>query len=190
MEKSSPSRTAGFVVRKVTVGEVEYTLSQPDKVRKAADEEALIISRRLDMLAALAKACAELPVKQQAAWRDAYISAMMCGIASELEWHAYWDSLWNLAFRFWNALDPKDRLRFGGTDGRTTGDMLIGVSWAYEIVSSTERTKEEIDSLWLAIRCVSQEDALKNSSGSEAPEAKPPMDTPSTEAGLPSTPST
>ena len=181
MERSSPSRTAGVVIRKVRLGGgAEYTLSQPDKVRKAADEEAVVIARRIDMLPALAKACQALPEESRAAWRRDYINMMVCGIATPEEWSAYYRSFWQLAFRFFNALDPEDKNKKGVS-------LLDGVAWAYEMVSGEDVTKEEIDSLWLAIRMVSQEDAVKNSSGSEEADT-PPMADPSSADGQSSTP--
>lgn len=179
MDTSSASRTAGVVLREATLAGQVYLLSQPDKVRKAADEEAVVISRRLDMLPALAQSCAAIPELERAAWRSAYIDKMMCGIASPQEWSAYTSSLWHLAFRFWNALDPKHK------ENRT---LLDGVRWSYELLNNDDVTMLEIDALWLAIRCVSQEDAVKNSSsGSNAPASTPSTDSRSTVAGQPST---
>ncbi len=176
MERSSPSRTAGVVIRKVTLAGVEYTLSVPTKVRKAADEEAVVIARRLDMLPAIARSCASLPEAERIAWRQSYITSMLIGIASKQEWAAYYDSLWNLAFLFWNALDPSQK-------GNRT--LMEGVAWAYELVNDENVTNEEVGSLWIAIKMVGQEETLKNSSGS-AEEATPPMDSPNTTVGLPS----
>lgn len=156
MERSSPSRTAGFCIRKITLAGVEYTLSQPDKVRKAADEESVVIARRMDILPAIARSCASLPDMERDAWRRDYISTMVCGIASPEEWRSYYNSLWQLAFRFWNALDAKDRA------GKS---LLDGVAWAYEVINSEDVSREDIDSLWLAIRMVSQEAPLGESSG-------------------------
>ncbi len=175
MERSSPSRTAGVVMKEVTLGDKTYLLSQPDRVRKTADEESVIIARRLDMFPALARACAVIPEQERAAWRRDYIDAMICGIASVKEWNAYYGSLWRDAFRFWNALDPKEK-------GDKT--LLDGVSWAYEILTDDRRTKDEMDALWLAVRVVSQEDLVGESSGS-ADLATPLTATQSTEAGQP-----
>jgi len=166
-DTSSPSRTAGVVIRKVTVGGQEFTLSQPDRVRKAADEEAVVLSRRLDMLPSVVRACTALPTDEQRAWRRDYINAMMCGIATPEEWSAYYRSMWELAFRFWNAMDPADR------GGRS---LVDGVTWCYEMVSSEGVTKDEMESLWVGIRMVSQEEALKNSSGSTEPPPTPSME--------------
>ena len=198
-ERSSPSRTAGVVMRKVTLAGTEYTLSQPDRVRKAADEEAVVISRRLDMLPALARSCASLPEEERAAWRKDYIATMTCGIASPEEWAVYYRSLWQPAFRFWNALDPVHKMMPGDPGDRTSRPprppvaprpmtLLEGVEWSYELLNSDDVSKEEIDSMWLAIRVVSQEEQLGNSFGSEEKAAILPTDIPTTAAGLPSMP--
>lgn len=177
MGKSSPSRVAGAVMRKVQVGGDEFTLSTPDLVRKAADEEAVIIARRLDMLPAIVRACEALPQERQAAWMNAYLDKMMCGIATGDEWQAYYRSAWYDAFRFWHALSPEDK---------GNRSLLDGVQWAYEAISRDAVTADEMKSLRIAIRMVSQEDAVKNSSGSPR-EDTPKTDDQSTEAGPPST---
>ena len=152
-ERSSPSRTAGVCVRKITLAGTEFTLSQADKIRKAADEEAVIIGRRLDMLPAIARACMALPEEERAAWRRDYIATMIVGIASVAEWQAYYTSLWRLAFRFWNTLDPDHK-------GKRT--LLDGVAWCYEIINDADVTKDNLDSLELAIEMVSQESEVSN----------------------------
>jgi hypothetical protein len=177
MERSSPSRTMGVVAREVTLAGNRYLLNQPDRVRKAADEEAVVLSRRLDLLPALSRACATLPVSERDAWRREYVAAMVSGIATAEEWAVYFRSTWQLAFRFWSALDPKQR-----------GDRSLtdGVAWAYEIVNDSNVTRDEIDALWLAIRIVSQEDLLGESSGSAAEASTPLTANQTTEAGQPS----
>ena len=180
MDRSSPARTAGKVSREVTLGGVKYVLSEPDKVRRAADEEMLVVARRLDMLGPLMQSCELLPEKSRGEARQQYIQAMICGIASPEEWRAYYRSPWQTAFKLWNALAPahkKDKT------------FLEGVAWAYEVINDSATTQDEMDSLSLAIRIVSQEDALKNSSGSQETADTPAMDTLSTEAGPASTPS-
>lgn len=164
-ERSSPSRTAGVVIRRVTLGETTYLLSQVDKVRKAADEEAVIVARRLDMLAALVSATDKLPVARQDAWRNAYIQQLIVGIASTREWQAFFGSLWKTAFRFWNALDPTEKLDPKDERGKRQRTLLDGVEWAYEIVCSDDVTVEQRESLELALDMVSQENEIKNSSG-------------------------
>jgi len=161
MERSSPSRTAGAVNREVSLAGETYLLSQADKVRKAADEESVVIARRLDMLPAIAKACEEIPKESRAEWRRDYLNSMICGIASPEEWANYYRSLWEFAFRFWNALDLKHKLNPQGAQM----SLLEGVLWAYELLSSSDVTKADIDALMIAVRMVSQEDAVKNSSG-------------------------
>lgn len=164
MERSSAARTAGVVMREVTLGDQTYLLSKPFRVRKAADEEAVILARRMDLFPAIAKACLAIPEGERAAWRRDYIEAMICGFASPREWITYARSLWELAFRFWHVLDDKHH------DGR---NLLDGVAWAHEIVSDPGRTQAEMDSLEIAIQFVSQDAPLGESSGSPA-QATPP----------------
>ena len=180
MQRSSASRTSGVCIRKATLAGTEYTLSRPDKVRKAADEEAVVISRRLDILPALARACEEIPETSRREWRRDYISVMVTGIASPEEWANYFRSPWQMAFRFWNALDEKDR---------GNRSLLDGVEWAYDTITAQDVTEDEYESLKLAIRMVSQQDSLGNSSGL-AEVASPPMADHSMEAGQQSTPTT
>lgn len=183
MERSSPSRTAGTAMREVTLGGKKYLLSQCDKVRRAAEEEAVIISRRLDMLPAVTRACAGLPDEERAGWRAAYIERMMCGIASMDEWESYERSLWKVAYRFWNALDPHYKL----DENDKPKTLLVGVEWAYQVLQTSETTRDEWDALMIAVRIVSQEELVKNSSGSEGTSPTPPTEPHSTEDGQPST---
>jgi hypothetical protein len=178
MERSSAARTAGAVVREVTLSGTTYTLSTPDTVRKAADEEAVIVGRRLDTLQALVQACDALPAERRGVWVDNYVKSMIVGMASPQEWEAYFNSLWRDAFRLWHALDPKHK------EGKT---LLEGVRWAYEAICAPDVSGAELTELRLAIRIVSQEEVVKNSSGSEGA-ATPPTEDQSTEAGQPSTP--
>lgn len=177
MERSSPSRTAGVCIRKVTLGGVSYTLSQPDKVRKAMDEEAVVIARR------------QLPRGLSPEERSAAMAALVCGIAYPEEWSAYWRSLWNPAFRFWNALDPADRDKALGRrvlpDDRIA--LLEGVEWAYDVLSGEDVTPEEREAFYPALSMVSQDELVKNSSGSPT-EGTPVMASHTTEDSRPSTP--
>jgi len=176
------------VVRKVSLAGVQYTLSQPDKVRKSADEEAFIISRRMDMIPAIARSCANVSPTERAEWRNAAIEKLMTGIASPEEWKSYYFSMWELAFRFWNALDPTDRVQHAGVSGTTSAEMITGVEWAYEVIKHDDVTAEDRDVLQRAIQCVSQEEAEKNFCGSQQG-ATPATDTQSTVDTQPSSPS-
>ena len=177
MEQSSPSRTAGLCVRTVTLAGESYVLSQPQKVRKAADEEMVVCSRR------------QIPPGISDTDRPSAIAAVVAGIASPEEWRSYLNSAWQLAFCFWTALDPAERKRCAGVAGKTPAETVKGVYWAYETVMNADVTQDEVQLAWAAIRCVGQEDALGESSGSTGAAATPLTANPSTEAGLPSTPS-
>jgi hypothetical protein len=174
MERSSPSRVSGSLIRSVTIGGEIYMLSNPDRVRKAADEEAVIISRR------------QVPECLSQDERTLAMNALVCGIASLEEWVNYRRSLWNISFRFWNALDVKDKANaIGCRPSELSGrrSLLDGVAWAYELFNSEDRTEEEFDNVWAAIRMVSQEDAIKNSSGSPHPAGTHKTDIPTSAAG-------
>lgn len=163
MERSSPSRTAGVVVREATIAGEKYLLTQPDTVGKAAEEESVIIAKRLDMYEAVMQSVAAMPEKLQERAMTIYIDKLVCGIASVSEWDAYYKSWWKLAFDFWSALHPRHK-RDGMGNERTP---LEGVKWAYEKLTewSNKATKEEFDKLKLDIRIVSQRDLLGESSG-------------------------
>ena len=180
MERSSAARTMGTVTRQVTLGDQTYLLSKPFRVRKAADEEAVIIARRLDLFPALVRACAALPAAEQAAWRRDYLNTMLCGFATPHEWTAYARSLWEMAFRFWHVLDPKHKR---GADGQEMS-LLDGVAWAFEVINDQSRTTEELDTLQMEISLVGQEVPLGESSGS-AEAATPLTEGPVTVAGQP-----
>ena len=183
-QRSSPARTAGGVARPVTIGDTTYLLSQPDKVRRAMDEEMFLISKRLDILPVIAARCADMPAAEAAAWRKEAIESMMCGMAFAREWQAYYDSLWQWAFRFWNALDASSRPEEITKRSRTQA-LLDGVRWAYEVLDAS--TKTEMDSVVAAIRTVSQEAPLGEPSSSPDDPASRATDTPTTAAGQPST---
>jgi hypothetical protein len=169
----------GRVLCPVVLGWQEFTLSEPDKVRRAQDEEAVVIARRLDVLQQLIRDCDRLPEETRGAMRQQYIASMISGIASPEEWANYYRSLWHTAFGFWNALAPEHKV------GK---NLLGGVAWAYELINGQGVTKADLDALELAIRVVSQEDALKNSSGQSGQAATQPTDIRSTEVGPQSTP--
>ena len=152
-ERSSPSRVLGQVIRKVTLGGVDFTLSQCDKIRRAADEECVIVARRLDILAGLVEACDKLPEASKTVWINAALDKLMCGIASPDEWRSYYRSHWRLAFRFWNALDPSHK---------GSRSLLEGVTWAFEQIMQDGVPAAEMEALERAIEMVSQENEVKN----------------------------
>lgn len=164
MERSSPSRTAGAVLRKVKVAGTEYVLSRVDRVRRASDEEMVVTSRR--------RAPTGLAGDDRAAAMDAYVA----GIASAAEWKSYYGSAWRLAFRFWNALDFKDRQKHLGHVGKEPSELLEGVEWAFETLRGFDVTADEVDILHVALDVVSQESWTSFCSGLDSgAEATPPQ---------------
>lgn len=155
-EKSSPSRVAGTVIREVSLGGETYTLSQPDRVRKAADEEALIIARRVtSALSAVGQAMAEMPAQERAEWRSSFTQALIVGIASPEEWSNYYRSRWFDAFRFWSALDPKHKTE--PDNDKRERNVLDGTRWVYELMHRKEVTSDELELAAIAVKAVSQE---------------------------------
>jgi hypothetical protein len=152
-ERSSPSRVAGLVVREVTVAGQVFTLNQSDKVRKAADEESLVLSRR------------QIPDSLTGQDRQAAIGLMLCGIATPEEWGNYYRSLWPMAFKFWCAMDPRHQDDPSNPKRKRT--LLDGVRWCYELINTA--SGDELENLSLALRVVSQEEEIKNSSGQTPP---------------------
>lgn len=176
MQRSSPSRTAGVVSRDVTLAGATFTLSTPTLVRTAADEEAVIVSRR------------RLPEGLSPEAQSMAMDKILCGIASPVEWQSYYNSLWRLAFRFWSHLDPKHKVDLSDPKHPRVMGLTEGVAWAYEVLNDDDITEDERESLYLAMRIVSQEDALGNSlSGSTDPVATQAMEVLTTAAGQPST---
>jgi hypothetical protein len=165
---SSPSRVAGVCIRHAALGAQKFCLSQPDKVRRVADEEALIVSRRLDMLVPMTEACAKLDAAQGDRVLSLFIDRLMCGIASQSEWVAYFQSRWRLAFRFWNALDPEHKLDPADPLRQRPLSMIKGVHWAFELICSAEVTEEQREALEVAIEQVSQETEIPKSAGCAA----------------------
>ena len=164
-ERSSPSRVAGVCIRKVTLLGTEYTLSQPDKIRKAALEECVIVSRRLDMLEAMTQACGRLPAAQGNHLFGMFLDRAMSGVPSAEEWKNYWTSNWRLAFRFWNALDPSDRAKALGVNEVKPSDrkaLLEGVEFCFELIMHEDTSEAELNALNLAIRATSQEELVGN----------------------------
>ena len=164
METSSPARVAGAIAREVQLGERTLLLSQPHKVGRAKDEESFILYRRLDGLSIIAAKLATLPEDQQRAWRRDWISVMGIGYSSDLERAAHYTSIWSDAFSLWCALDPKHKSRdVPGRDGKPKAVALTlyeGVEWCRDMLADDKVTQEQRDSLWEAVRIVSQEDAL------------------------------
>ena len=148
---SSPSRVAGIVAREVSIAGENLVLNQPTKVRTASDEEAVVIGRRTNTVAAVVAACAGLPREEQAAWRRDAIEAFTCGFARDDEWKAYYGSVWPMAFRRWCCLSKESR-------GDRT--LLRGVEWCYNLINDKSVTTEVLDEVALAMRAVSQEDEL------------------------------
>lgn len=150
---ASEARVAGAITRDVTLNGVAYTLSQPDRVKKAADEERLLISLR------------QLPAGLTGQDRKDAIAAMTIGMASTEEWQAFYGSIWSDAAAFWRALDPKHRLDPDDPRGKRERSFVEGAKWCYELLKAEGVTYEERGELSREIDLVSQRTEVKNSCG-------------------------
>lgn len=185
VQESSPSRVAGKVYREFEHGGHKYLLSRPLRVGSYSDEEALVLWARRDPGEFGMRMISRLPASYHAAVWEGCARASMSGIPSEEEWAAYNASTWKTAYMLWNTLDPKHKL-----DKVTKApiDLIAGVQWARGVVSSLD--SNELLELMMKIREVSQDEAIKNSSGRTAsaePAPDQPTEGPSTEESSPST---
>jgi len=119
-----------------------------------AEEEELVLSRRMDHVAFAIEACRRSPSSRHTAIWEGVSAAYSRGIATQEEWEAYYASVWRPAFLLYKTLDPQH------TRDRT---MLQSVQWCLDLLRSLG--DEDSQRLWEAVRFVSQEDDLKNSSG-------------------------
>jgi len=180
MERSSPARVSGRAFREVTLDGQKYILSQPLKVGSFAEQEGLILSRRLDVVELVAiPAISRLPAHMHASVWEGVASAAARGMASKEEWGAYHDSLWKKAYMLWSTLDPKHKATPMGPK-----PLKEGVEWALDILDRMPFTQYEI--VMQQVGFISQDAALKNSSGPSDQSGTPSMDDPTTKAGPPS----
>lgn len=193
--ESSASRVAGKTFRTFTFEGKTYILSQPLRMACYADEEALVLWKRKDPGDLGLRMVSQLPPTAHAAVWEGCARAAMAGVPSRDEWDAWNGSRWKQAYMLWHTLDPKHKI-----DNQTKQpiNLIDGVQWAVEFIgrlplseggaaASVEGTYED---LLLKIAAVSQDAAIKNSSGRTAP-AEPapsqPMDDRPTTDGQPST---
>jgi hypothetical protein len=183
-QESSASRVAGKAYRTFEHDGVKYLLSQPLRMGNYGDEEALVLSRRIDPGDFGLRMMTRLPASCHAALWQGCAAAAMRGIPSEEEWAAYNGSSWKTAFMLWNTLDPKHKV-----DRDTKGpiDLMSGVQWALGILAAMDDAARQ--DLFVKIAIVSQDAAIKNSSGrpvNPEPANEQPMENLSTTDGPPS----
>ena len=171
-EQSSPSRVAGKGFRTFTHNGNTYLLSQPLRMASYADEEALVLWKRRDPGDFGVRMIRTLPAAYHAAIWEGCARAAMSGIPSDEEWSAWNASHWKRAYMLWNTLDPKHKLE---KETNEPIDIVDGVQWALGIITSLEQN--ELLGLLTKIAYVSQDTAIKNSSGRTAP-AEPAPDQP------------
>lgn len=187
-QQSSPSRVAGKSFRTFEHGGQKFLLSQPLRVSSYADEEALVLWKRRDPGEFAMRLVQRLPASYHAGIWEGAAAANMRGIPSEEEWASYGSSAWKTAFMFWNTLDESHKK---SATGEVVG-LIDGVQWALEFVSTLPPDK--LTELRMKVAIVSQDAALKNSSGRPAPQpaetaeaVEPATESPATQATPPST---
>jgi len=180
---SSASRVAGKTFRTFEYEGVKYLLSQPLRMASYSDEEALVLWKRRDPGEFALRMVQRLPASYHAGIWEGAAAANMRGIPSEEEWSAYNSSSWKTAYMLWQTLDPKHKV-----DKETSGpiDLIDGVQWALGFITSLPR--EKLQELSILIALVSQDTAIKNSSGRTAqpvPAESQPPETPGMTDGPP-----
>jgi hypothetical protein len=159
MNGSSAARVSGKVYREVELLGKKYLLSQPSKIGDVADEQAFILSRRLDPMAFALRAIQCTPPNRHASIWEGCAAAAARGIPTVEEQAAFDASEWNLAFRLWLTLDPKHKY---GSEAVAT-DLLGGVEWAMSVLRSIPG--DQLGPLIQAVVSVRQEQEIKNSPG-------------------------
>jgi hypothetical protein len=166
---------AGKTFRTFEYEGVKYLLSQPLRMASYSDEEALVLWKRRDPGEFALRMVQRLPASYHAGIWEGAAAANMRGIPSEEEWSAYNGSSWKTAYMLWHTLDSKHKV-----DKDTSGpiDLIDGVQWALGFITSLPR--EKLQELSILIALVSQDTAIKNSSGRTAQpapaESQPPDD--------------
>lgn len=184
-QQSSAARVAGKTYRTFEHEGAKYLLSQPLRMGSYSDEESLVLYKRIDPGEFGLRMASRLPASYHAAIWEGCAAASMRGIPSEEEWAAYNASSWKTAFMFWQTLDAKHKV---DKETKQPIDMIDGVRWAMNVVTSLPRDK--LQELCILIALVSQDAAIKNSSGRTAhaePAPSPLREDPSTTDGQPST---
>lgn len=160
---SSASRVAGKAFRTFEYEGMKYLLSQPLRIRNYAEEEALVLSKRIDPGEFGVRMISRLPVSFHAAIWQGCAAAGMRGIPSEDEWSAYNSSSWKTAYMLWNTLDGKHKI---DQETKEPIDLMAGVDWALGVITSLD--ENALRELFVKISAVSQDAAIKNSSGRPA----------------------
>lgn len=162
-QQSSPSRVGGMGYRVFEHGGQKYVLSQPLRLLCYKEEEAFVLSRRRDPALFGLRMYKQLPQSSQVALWEGCARADMGGIPSPDEWLAYNASLWKSAYVFWHCLDPRHKVDEGTKEPI---DLLAGMDWAVEFLHGL--TREEFERLMVLTKIISQDEAVKNSSGRTA----------------------
>ena len=169
------ARLSGKIFKTICIGARTYKLSKPTLVGVYAEMEAFLISRKRDPLVLAVEACKLAPPALHATiWEAAMKSASAARIATAEEMSAFEASPWGMAFKLWKCLDDGHQAEF------PTPESAMAL---------IEQAGDNIQELAAQLAVVSGEGDLGNSSGRspKAPAEKQATDTPSLEAGQPST---
>lgn len=196
--ESSAARVAGKTFRTFTFDGKSYLLSQPLRMASYADEEALVLWKRRDPGEFGLRMVAILQPTAHAAVWEGCARAAMAGIPSREEWAAWNSSRWKQAYMLWHTLDPKHKI-----DNQTKQpiSLIDGVQWAVDFIGQVMHSQTEqepgspvvegtYEDLLLKLAAVSQDAAIKNSSGRTVPAEPAPdpaMENRATTVGQPST---
>jgi hypothetical protein len=169
--QSSASRVAGKSFKTFEHEGKKYLLSQPLRMGSYSDEEAIVLWKRIDPGEFGLRMIPRLPPTFHASVWEGCARASMAGIPSAEEWSAYNASPWKTAYMLWQTLDPKHKV---DKETKEAIDLIDGVQWALTFI--TQLPEKKLKELSLKIAFVSQDTAIKNSSGRTGSEPEPAHD--------------
>ena len=171
-QESSASRVAGKGFRIFQHAGKRYILSQPLRMSSYADQMALVLSMRRDPMEFALRAICRLSQSFHASVWEGCAMANMPGIPSKQEWQNYDDSVWKQGYMLWVCLDPKHKIN---PETKEPFDLIEGVTWAVGFITGLPHVQPgdtnvngTYEQLMIYIGEVSQDDAIKNSSGPPA----------------------
>ena len=163
-QQSSAARVAGKNVRDFHYKGFRYWLTQPLTMGKYADEETLVIWKRMDPGEFAGKMIQRLPLTYHQGVLNAAALVANGGIPTEDEWTNYGHSMWKKAYRLWVCLDPRHKQ---DPQTKLSLNLIDGVEWCLRILYDAAQSSEAVGRDLVAdieMKCmiVSQEAAIKN----------------------------
>ena len=170
-QQSSAARVAGKSVRDFWYKGFRYWLTQPLTMGKYADEQTLVVYLRNNPGDFAAKMMQRLPEKVWQGVLNAAALAANGGVPTEEEWTNYGNSMWKKAYRLWTVLDPQHKVNDKGVPFTLIQGVEYALNMLYEAAQASEIVgRDLVSEVMMKCIIVSQEDALKNWSGQNAPE--------------------